>query len=1190
LRTTIPDGGVDTRVESPIINDPTGWLNVKSIWQYKATRAGSVTLPSLRQEVNKEHAANCISQGYAYRFCICDEVADEKKERWEVKLTEYAREINNDAPPSLVLTASDLAVWANQFPSLVMELFRPGLASIALHLDSWRANITNETPIYIPVAEWQDISERIRTHVNLTAAPMDVVLTIQAEAGVGKTRLTFESLALLEGSKRLVVYTQDEQGARQIANRFANDNRVRAILVADECSVHSRQILKETLRGCAGRVRVIAIDNSGERLASVVGEYRLERMQDEVVNVILERNFPDVPSERRRLYTELSGRFVRLAADMCRYDPLISARGELDAALQNVSSYYRYRLSQEQREVVEAIALVTRVGFKNEVSQELDYLCGFLGLDSQRIKITANSIHDGPGFVGKGGRFYYVTPEIIARVAFQFAWDRWAVDNPQQFLRNMPGEILELFLGRVAQSASEEVRRLVGGFFRQWVGSLEPTQLTHDREVDRLVALADMDPATYFTLIRQLVEDSTLEELLNIKGEGVGRWGTRRHLVWLVERLAAFPEYFEDAERILLRLALTESEPNIGNNATSIWKQLFRIQLSGSALPFLDRLSKLEERIYSDDQQTSQLAMEAMDGIFHQYGHRMLGPKIVAGRIVPADWSPRSDAEYRQCIDAAVSILHKLVLNGAEYFSIRATDIAIKHMRTLLHSGYFNEIRDFFSDVTIPNKTRTSLISSLEEVLHYDCRPESAKPCPPPDYVQGIQNWLEELLPTDMHGKIIAVAGRNPWHARRVGKEESWKAQMKSIAKTLKENPRVLEEEMEWLCSEEAKSAVVLGQEVGVLDSEADFLNTVLEASLENRSSGFGRGYIMGLLDVWPKHSDLLNQFIDELQERDASLAYDLYIAGGDITRALDRTLRLYDETKLNVRYLRIFETGVGSRMLTKEEFEAVLERLIFAIQREEAGAREIAIEFVAYRLVDDKQRDTDRIVEHKRIRKLIWHLVELTAESAEGESHWWGSILKSLISVDPARVARIASIALVSDAYGHSDVAEEVLSQIASENPTICMEEIGKMILDTEKGWRFFVRKYTAIFQGLPEDVVAEWVRANGVEAARGVARHLPAPSLDAEGNPNVPHITEFVLREFEDDDRVFNEFCAGMHSFELYSGDIAAQHEEEARIAEKFLGHPLRRIREWAHLERENALHQAKQWRQRNEEFGLL
>ena len=46
----------------------------------------------------------------------------------------------------------------------------------------------------------------------------------------------------------------------------------------------------------------------------------------------------------------------------------------------------------------------------------------------------------------------------------------------------------------------------------------------------------------------------------------------------------------------------------------------------------------------------------------------------------------------------------------------------------------------------------------------------------------------------------------------------------------------------------------------------------------------------------------------------------------------------------------------------------------------------------------------------------------------------------------------------------------------------------------------------------------------------------------------PELPPLTEWVLREFESDDRVFREFVFGVHSFQVYSGDYAKLREQEA------------------------------------------
>jgi hypothetical protein len=147
-------------------------------------------------------------------------------------------------------------------------------------------------------------------------------------------------------------------------------------------------------------------------------------------------------------------------------------------------------------------------------------------------------------------------------------------------------------------------------------------------------------------------------------------------------------------------------------------------------------------------------------------------------------------------------------------------------------------------------------------------------------------------------------------------------------------------------------------------------------------------------------------------------------------------------------------------------------------------------------------------------------------------------------------------------------------------------MEEVGSLMLSSETGWHFFLGKYP-VFTALPTPVVIAWLARHGVEAAQRIARHLPRPFLDG-GSPSLHPLTEYVLRVYESDDRTFNEFCAGVHSFQMYTGDIAGTREREADEAKLFLDHPLRRVREWAQFEIQDGIQHARLHREHMDEMG--
>lgn len=360
------DGGVDSKIDLVVLEDTTGWFGAPTVWQYKATGYAGTTEADLRREIradSKEYVRQCLRDGFAYRYCICDDMSVRDQDQWARWLTACVREINPAAPPAIVITAGDLAAWANRFPPLVAIFAGGRLHELAQHFHSWGKSARRLTPNYIPVPEWDDTWARIREHVQMAVTPHDPVLAVQGVAGVGKTRLVYEVLASEPGLESFVYYTSDEKAAQEMARQLANDESQTAILVADECSLQARASLTYIMQGHMGRIRAVAIDNSGVRSPSGAPEYWLERFSDETLLEILNQNFSPVPPDHRRAYADLANGFVRLAADLCRRDPQITAMGSVEPALTDVADYLQRRLLRPgDLEVVQALALVTRVG------------------------------------------------------------------------------------------------------------------------------------------------------------------------------------------------------------------------------------------------------------------------------------------------------------------------------------------------------------------------------------------------------------------------------------------------------------------------------------------------------------------------------------------------------------------------------------------------------------------------------------------------------------------------------------------------------------------------------------------------------------------------------------------------------------------------------------------------------------
>ena len=339
LRVNIKDGGVDTEVRDSIPADKTGWFAVPTCWQFKAVNANDIddaekkTKPNdLQEEINKPYVRELIKQGYGYRLCLLGDLPPEKLHTWEAQLAKEARAINPQVPLPRVVHAGHLLEWAERFPALVARL--RNWTQGGSHWQTWQDNCRAVTPHYVPNPEWEAVREQILRHSQLSSPSVggEACLSLGGAAGVGKTRLVFETLNELPDAPGLVLYLADEREARTVATAVVNAPAQTAILVADECSPATRHFLNENLRGHTNRIRMICLDNTGERLASVTGQIWLTANSLSNTEAILEANFSEVPPERRRQYARFSKGFVRFAADMCRHDPELAA-GDMSKTL-----------------------------------------------------------------------------------------------------------------------------------------------------------------------------------------------------------------------------------------------------------------------------------------------------------------------------------------------------------------------------------------------------------------------------------------------------------------------------------------------------------------------------------------------------------------------------------------------------------------------------------------------------------------------------------------------------------------------------------------------------------------------------------------------------------------------------------------------------------------------------------------
>jgi hypothetical protein len=1214
------DGGIDGVVDEaiPPALDPTGRFGVPTCWQFKARPTGQIKAKvakgkkggqqvALREMIADDpHSRQLVEQGYGYRLCIAADMPHRKKMQWEGWLRDAAREINADAPAPMVLTASDLANWANLFKPIVSDYFRAYLGQFR-SLERWRKEITSLTPEFVAITGWNAAVVAIREHASFSRS-VATILTVHGEAGVGKTRCTCEALLHDSGHHAVVLYTDDEAKALEFAHVIASTNHLKAVLVADECSWRTRERLRPLVAACPDRLRVIAIDNSLQ-LGGGAEEVRLTHITIDEVGEILLRNFAHLPAEQIHSCARVTGGFVRLAVYLCEHDAKIPSGGQLDSF--GFFRDYLHKCLRDEEDSVLLISLVSRVGFRGDLATQLERLCAhpMLELSPKDIRDTAKRLRNAPGFIAFGGRYLYVTPLLIAQVGFRRAWERWIEHDPKRFLTEFPSDLIDAFMERLQSAGTDAMKEVVSDFFLDWVKSLGPPDLGNEANISRLVQLIEVSPSSLAPLLRELTERASIEELRQVHS-GYNGEKARRELVWLAEKLAYFGEYFADAEAILLRLALAETEPHLGNSASRIWGALFRIALSGTPVPFPDRIRLLEARLREADATQLTLALQALDEVLTDgpVSH-LAAPPLLFGRLPPEQWRPADRNERRACRRLALAMASRLAAEGGPVAEGLRTTV-IRRLSPLLLEGYIEEAQAVIGVAVLTDALLAAVVGELEKFLDVFCRDhalpggrtqsdnasesnslptnQTRRRIAAADLEARVRNWYRSLVPSNLHGRLVSIVGLDPWQKQLFENDAAWQRGLRELAAELLQSPAAMSREQDWLCSREARSALYLGQALG----EADREGLLLERMLSEFPIAGGTPLAQGYLDRFAtNHVHLLdqaNRLLDRLQAEEPKAAYELLWSAGDEVRKVPRLLQMVDSGSLTADYLLGLAHGVRDRPLTRDELFQALERLVQAAKAGKDRAPHAAVHLLFRWLHSAGQIDsTDRLRHDEGLREVLVTVLELASDAVGRGPIPWTRLVEDLAAIEPSRALELAVGALVGDDYTARHLAEDCLVRLAASHPVETMHRLGEAILRPITGWRFRVHDFPHLFGSLPVEVIESWLLEAGADGARGLARHLEPPLLNDEGRPIVPPLTAFVLNRFANDDKVFQEFIAGTQSMHTYRRDLPGDVDHETEVARHFLGHPLRRVREWARNEIEHTRKESAFWLQHEEEM---
>jgi hypothetical protein len=1197
-RTNVGDAGRDILIRAGNNSSVRKFIPVvPSAWSAKSGADG-LRPPTLRGEITKHpKVLDHLKNGGVYVWCaIAPADNGDIRDGLRKEASELAGEHGFDAEQIVFFFRDTITSWLNQ---------HVGVASVYLNmprgwktLNEWRRRDKNFSVPWVGFGDRAELVSRIQQHLLGNSGPN--VIHLAGWSGIGKTRTALYACLEESGLEGVLYFPTLESFTAEAEDYLARNEGIRAAVVIDEVELGDWNELRARVAGYGERVRILTIGSGTKEGVALRDGVILVPTPESTggVSEVIRSADPTLSAEQAAHLGEWCDHDLRLAlllVEANKQDPGLTEQpiSSVEDVWRRVLNLFREEIGDVHafRDLFEILCICVDVGNFGESRSELQYLGEYFGKpEADFDRVIAQAMDCGLG--RQQGRFFEPGPRALVRRIFERrSWPRLR-PRASDFIGGMPTLRLQKRFVERGHECSAAVREEVAGALTTWFHKRFPSyeiSLLLDRQSSRVfAAYAELNPGLGLTWLQRAVEKASPEELLafDAKTDGSGFWRGRRQAVWLCDHLAQFPEYFWQCEAILFRLGLYETEERTANNSRGVWQRFFRPVFSWTAIPFEERIRHLAKKIGKAEVAELPMIMGAALEAVKEPTGETIPPKVVGGRLAPDELRPKTSQGIKHArAYAAAAILDAMKGLPADRVEVPRSTI-IENLGLFLSLGCLEQLRDWLSPVELDEDTLRRLRVKIDSHLNFlrlratgsewlDIHPTERQRAKADEALPVIEAWRDSLEPDGLESRIREVTGRERWeHGSSFAKDhdEQSAAVYEQLATEVVKSPEVMDGLREWFDSDRARSAFEFGSALARLDDSFVLLERMFANLIEDRATNLLIGYFDGIKRRFGSLPQPLSQMLDTVGET-YPLSVTLITLQSDISDAgFERLLRLVPlsgpnpSARLAALYYRDW-----AQKLSDEQKSQALDLLASLGLAGDVWAYKVALDLITYW----GHQVWEVLPEH--IATPVAKMLEACLAGTHHFDAWdWTRAVRKLPQSHTLQKIDLLTRVLIGGGrcIEISDDALNMLSELAGQFPEEVMRSVGARALDPETGVYFFVSEFHGLFESVGLDVVRRWVEQEaGVAGARAIARHVGSPSPTPDNPAYVPPLTEWLLTEFEDDERVFNEFCVGRHAGETYVGSMSRYFEDTEERMKPYLNHPLRRIREWAQDEIANA-----------------
>lgn len=1177
-RINVPDGGVDATVNaepsaagSDIIKPGKNCYQIKSGKAFKPWREsvigdelfGSRT-PS-RQNLGEGIRACLDVDGTYVLVCTGIDLVKPERDRALEYLNEYLKEICGYQNPRVEVWGQiNLIGFLQRFPSLSLQVNGRSEAQFQTH-QSWARN-DDMSVEFVPGQAQNDLIAQIQN--DLRRNDDTVHVRVLGEPGIGKTRLVFEATRDEEDLTPLVLYCTAAQFRDSVlmTELLRDDNQFASILVIDECDSDSRFDIWNKLIHRGARIKLVTISNDYETKAGGITYHDTPPLDNEQIRQIIQGYNMRIPDFQADRWAELCSGSPRVAHvigwnlannpdEMLKPPGTVDIWGRYVAGKDDPASQ---EVKQRQR-VLRHLAIFKRFGFagKRSVVDEAQSIAKKAGVSWIDFQEIVKGLRDRK--ILQGEFTLYITPKLLHINLWTEWWETYGWPfNLEEFTQDLTPKLVAWFYemfqyAAESEAASRIVKDLLGPD-----GPFQDDEYLKTRLGSRFFsALTEADPKAALRCLMRTLGTWDKETLLQFT-EG------RRYVIWALEKIAVWRDLFADAARLILALGEAENE-GCSNNASGVFAGLFSPgygPVAPTEAPPAERFPVLKKAIESDSKEQRALALRACrEALKSESFSRIGSPEYQGLRKEPELWTPKTYGELWDSYRRVWQLLSDQLTRLPEDEREKAAAILLGHAGRLgkipdLGNAVVGTVRTIAQEKYLGKK---QVIEAISKTLFY------AGKSMLPETRQRWEQLKAELVGSDFPSMMQRYVGMDllvdQLDEDRNHVDQA-QPQLENLADQVVENPSLLQPELHWLVTEEAKNGLRFGYELGKRDGGFSLLPMLLGAQREARESSdayFLGGYFRTMFDT---NVALWEQEIERLvgdSKLNVLIPLLTRYSSGMTDKIGLHLLKLAKSRIISISEFGVLGTAIDS--LSDEVFTAWIEFLLSSTDKSVVSiALDLYHRYYIFRnSAPTLSRDlTSRLLSHRS----LFEESDGSPFNLMATGHW-SDITEAFLNLDPKKGLELAK--LVLNHFGEEgsifnddpDICA-VLTEITKRSPAEVWDHVSKLLENQNFSRTFALKRWLVDRESseevaltlIPREKIWEWIDGE-VDTRAWYFAHVFLPTtLSAEEWPN-SMVREFLVLYGSRKD--VRSTLISNYSTEVFWGPTSLHYEEKKQ---KLLG----------------------------------